>query len=83
MKSEELHIQITEAGSVKVALTFKAKVAEHLTDLIPPDLLPKIEAQGLDLEKITQEIIASNFEPQDIFCLELPEHQKSVRVWLK
>lgn len=81
IKSKHLRLVVTERGREKVSLTFKARVARLLPDMITEDLQARLDAQSIDVHKITDRIVAGGFEPGVAF--ELVDSEKSVRVWLE
>ncbi len=81
MKSEKLCIKVMRDGETKVLLTFGAHVAEHLSDLVPDDLLPTLRKRNVDIDAIADEAVRSDFAPGGLF--ELFEGEKHIRVWLE
>lgn len=80
MKSESLHIQVSESGCTKVALTFSAEAAEHLAQLIPMDYREKVRQHDINLQEIADRARATGYRAGPLF--DLHEGTKSVRVWL-
>lgn len=81
IKSRHLRLVVTERGREKVSLTFKARVARMLPDMITDDLQVRLDAKSIDVQAITERIVAGGFEPGVAF--ELLDSDKSVRVWLE
>ena len=81
MKSKSLRIRVSENKRMKVDLTFGARCAENLSDLIPPELQEKLRQRSIDIDETVRKVVASDFEPMELFQLE--EGSKSVRVWLE
>ncbi len=80
-KSSLLRIRVTENNRTKVELTFGARAAEDLPDLIPPDLEAKLAQRSIDVHQITRKVVANEFAPAELFRLDEPN--KCVRVWLE
>lgn len=80
MKSESLHILVREAAQTKISLTFDAKAADHLEELVPRDLKETLSRRCIDLSAVVERARGSNYEPGNLFSWE--EGNKSVRVWL-
>ena len=81
MLADSLRIRVTEWGKDRVALAFSAAATDHLADLIPPDLGPKLKARGIAIPTIVDRAKASHYAPGELFCLE--DGPKQVRVWLE
>lgn len=81
MPAKSLRVRVVEAGQRKVDLTFKAAMAERLAELMPPELLDKVQAQGLDVSAIALQAVQGDFAPGELF--QLTEGAKQVRVWLE
>jgi len=79
--SESLNIRVTEKGKEKVSLIFKAQAAENLPYILPVDLKEKLVARSIDIKKIADRVVRSNFKPGKLFCFD--EGQKKIRGWLK
>jgi hypothetical protein len=80
MKSTQIHIQVLESGQEIVSLRLPMTALENLSDLMPEKVLQKIHEDKLDLEKISKDVIASDFKPQDLFKMQVNE--RSYRVWI-
>lgn len=80
MKSESLHIQVSESGCTKVALTFSAEAAAHLAQLIPVDYRERVRRHDINLHEIADRARSTGYPPGPL--LDLQEGSKSVRVWL-
>lgn len=76
-----LRVRVMDGGRQKVELTFRAAMVEHLADLIPEELGPRLDQRGIDLEAIAAASVARGIAPQALF--ELDEGDKLVRVWLE
>jgi hypothetical protein len=79
--SQYLRVRVEDAGTVRVNLTFKARLAESLPDLIPPELEDQLRARCLDVAAIAAAAVARNFAPGELFTLR--EGTKQIRVWLE
>jgi len=81
VKSRNLRIRVEEHGRLKAEVTFAAAAAANLPELIPEEIEPKLAQRGIDLGKVTGELITSHFAPGEVFKLE--DGSKSFRVWLE
>jgi hypothetical protein len=76
-----LRIQVIESGRPEVDITFRARAATFLHELLPGDLGPKLTARGIDIRTIEKEVVNSGFAPGELFSLS--EDEKRIRVWLE
>jgi hypothetical protein len=81
VQARYLRVRVQEADQVRVDLTFNAAVAEHLADLIPPDLEGKLRERCVDVSKIAADAVERQFAPGELF--QLQDGSKLVRVWLE
>ncbi|HET8761138.1 MAG TPA: AarF/ABC1/UbiB kinase family protein [Nitrospiria bacterium] len=81
MKSERLRVRIVDAGATLVDLTFRARAAEHLPDLLPEELRSTLDQRAIDVAGIAGAAVAREFQPGDLF--ELEEGERRIRVWLE
>jgi ABC1 atypical kinase-like domain len=65
--STRLHIHVTVGGETRVKLTLPAACAGDLQSLVDPDLLPQIEATGVNLNNLSQYAVNSGFAAMDLF----------------
>jgi hypothetical protein len=72
---------VQEGGQTRVDLTFNAPLAEHLLDLVPPELEEKLRERSLDVSRIAADAVQSDFAPGELFVL--IDGSKQVRVWLE
>jgi predicted unusual protein kinase regulating ubiquinone biosynthesis (AarF/ABC1/UbiB family) len=79
--SRHLRVAVWDEGQPRVNLTFKAALAESLSDLIPDDVAAKLLARGLDVRQIADEAVRCRFAPGELF--QLREASKLVKVWLE
>lgn len=80
-EARHLRILVTENGSEKAQITFRAIAAENLRDLMPDDLIPKLEERDIDIDRISKEARDSGYTRGVLF--ELEESLKRIRVWLE
>jgi hypothetical protein len=80
MKSDTLHILVTEAGETKISLTFGAGAADSLASLVPIELRDKLHQRQIDLPAIAAEAQRTDYAPGELFALH--DGAKTVRVWL-
>ncbi len=78
--SECLRVRVTDGGQEVVSLAMPAQQVAELADLIPPDVLPRIEATGVDVATIARNACLSGLVPQDLF--ETTCGTRTYRVWL-
>jgi predicted unusual protein kinase regulating ubiquinone biosynthesis (AarF/ABC1/UbiB family) len=81
MAATTLRLRVLRDGEQTVQLSFAATAAGHLEDLIPQELVGSLRDRGIDLRQLADGIVASGYEPRDLFTLE--EDGKTVRVWLE
>jgi len=80
MSSTQIHIQVMEGNQEVVSLRLPMTALDNLSDLMPDKVAQKIHEQGLDLAKISENVVASGFKPQDLFKMEM--NNRSYRVWI-
>lgn len=76
-----LRVRVSEGGRTKVDLTFRAAMVEHLADLIPDELQPKLEELRIDVPELARTAVERGVVPGALFCLD--EEGKEIRVWLE
>jgi hypothetical protein len=81
MAAQHLRVRVINAGKVKVDLTFPARAAATLPDLVSGDLAGRLAERGIDPAKLAVDAVASGFAPRDLF--DMNEGEKQVRVWLE
>jgi predicted unusual protein kinase regulating ubiquinone biosynthesis (AarF/ABC1/UbiB family) len=81
MKSDTLHIRVSEAGKTKVSLVFSAAATDNLADLVPLDLKPRLEARGICLRTLSEKARATDYAPAELFSMD--EGDRNIRVWLE
>jgi hypothetical protein len=80
MKSNALHIQVTESSQTKVALTFDAGATDYLADLVPGELRERLQQRRINLKTIADDARQRDYAPGDLFTL--VDGNRTVRVWL-
>lgn len=80
VKSDALHIQVTEANQTRVALTFGAAATDYLPDLVPIELRERLQQRAIDLKAIAEDARRRDYPPGELFTL--VDGAKTVRVWL-
>ena len=80
-QAKSLRVQVTKMGRTTVSVTFKARLAEDLDELMPDDVLEHLQERNIDIEAIRDEAVRSGFAPADLF--ELSQDEKTIRVWLE
>ena len=81
MKSKSLLIRVSEGKQTRVKLTFPASAVENLIDLVPAEMVSKLERRNIDVGQIARDAVATDFEPGELF--QMQEGAKCVRVWLE
>ena len=81
MKTEFLHIRVTEAAETHIELTFCASLTEHLPRLFPKTIHEKLKRGAIDLAKVAALAQENGYVPGDLFCFE--DGPKLLRAWLE
>ena len=79
--AEHLRIRVSQQGETRVQLTFPARAVENLADLMGEELLARIQAQGIQLAQIAEQVRQSDYAPGPLF--ELTTGDKRAAVWLE
>lgn len=79
--ARHLRIRVSKPDGTRVELTFGAAATAHLPGLVPPEVLPRLTARGLDVEALTAAALARQCAPGPLFDLAEPERE--MRVWLE
>jgi hypothetical protein len=81
-EATSLRLTVVRGQTKTVDLSFPAVSARWLLDLIPNEVVRKIEASGVLLEDIQKRLASSEkLTPQKIFMLEEPN--RTIHVWLE
>lgn len=80
MKSQSLHIRVSEGDVTRVDLTFGAAATDCLPDLVPGELRRTLADRCIHLEDISAGARRRDYAPGDLFLYE--EGDRKVRVWL-
>lgn len=75
-----LRIRVSEGSREKVSLSFPARCAEDLEEMMDDALLVRLKEKRIDLKKISGRAAATGLVPQELFRID--DELKSVRVWL-
>jgi hypothetical protein len=81
MKSECLHIQLTENATTHIDLTFCASLTEHLPRLLPHRVRARLEKRAIDPKAIACQASATGFAPGELF--RVTEGGCLLRAWLE
>jgi hypothetical protein len=81
MAATSLRLRVLRHGEQVVQLSFAATAVGHLRDLVPVEILERVERQGIDLRQVSERAVADGYQPGEIFVLD--EDDKTVRVWLE
>ncbi len=74
-------IEVRESGALKARLRFTLKALSNLAELMPDDLLKKLEAQQIYPQVLADKCIQDGYPSGLLFQFE--EQPKQVRVWLE
>ena len=81
MKSECLHIKVTENAITQIDLTFCASLTEHLPRLLPQRVQARLKKRAIDPKAIACHACATGFAPGELFCVS--EGKRLLRAWLE
>ncbi len=81
MKSECLHIQVTENATTHIDLTFCASLTEHLPRLLPRQVQASLKRRSIDPKAIAGHAQAAGFAPGELF--RMTDGSKLLRAWLE
>lgn len=81
MKSESLHIQVTENATTHIDLTFCASLTEHLPRLLPYQIRARLKKRSIDPKAIACQASATGFAPGELF--RVTEGTRLLRAWLE
>ncbi len=80
--AKHLKIKVSQQGQTKVQLAFSRSSIERIEEIIPPEILTRIQQRKIDLGQIVEEVRKNQYQPQALFHIEL-EKGKQVEVWLE
>jgi hypothetical protein len=75
---KRLLVRVTDDGRMKVQVTFGAGVTEGLADLVPDEVVPLLDARGIDAAAIGRDAIERGLPRGELFALD--EGARTVRV---
>ncbi len=78
-----MRIEVRRDGVQKVSLTLPASAVENLEDMIEPEITERITERSLDLKEIIRSARRGGFAPTELFRLDEPDEQRTIRVWLE
>jgi hypothetical protein len=81
MAAKNLRVRVCAGGQTRADLTFPARAAESLADLMPEHVAMQARARGLDIDAIAQRATQAGLPAGELFSLD--EGGKQVRVWLE
>ena len=81
--AKHLRIEVRRQGVTKVSLTFPAGSIENLPALLDDDLADRIRNRGIDIHEIVRNCRRSGYAPGELFVLEEPDLERSLRVWME
>ena len=81
MKSECLHIQLTENATTHIDLTFCASLTEDLPRLLPQRVRARLKKRSIDPKAIACHASANGFAPGELF--RVTDGTRLLRAWLE
>ncbi|MCH7884644.1 MAG: hypothetical protein IIC01_05275 [Planctomycetes bacterium] len=81
--AKHLRIEVRRQGVTKVSLTFPAGSIENLPALLDDDLADRIRQRGIDIHEIVRNCRRGGYAPGELFVLEEPDQDRSLRVWME
>lgn len=81
LRSKHLRVRVNAASGTRIDLTFPARATENLEGLIPPEILPRLAARGIDAAALARAALDQACAPGPLF--ELNEPARAVTVWLE
>ena len=81
MKAESLCIEVRRDGETQVRLTFRSRVLEHLEQLLPDSVRPRLIARGIDVRGVALKALEDGAVASDLFVVS--DQAGSIRVWLE
>jgi len=81
MKSESLHIQVTENATTHIDLTFCASLTEHLPRLLPQRIQARLKKRAIDPKAVACQASATGFAPDELF--RVTDGTRLLRAWLE
>ncbi len=80
-RARRLRVRCSQDGATRVALTMRAEAAARLWEVVPPDVIQRLEQRRVDVAALGRRAEAGGFPPGELFTLE--DGTRSVRVWLE
>lgn len=80
MSATQIKIEVMEDSKQVVYMTLPVTALDNMEFLMPEKVISKIHEVGLNLNEVIQKVKATNFEPQDLFKLNI--ENRSYRVWI-
>jgi len=81
--AKHLRIEIYRGGVRKVSLTLPASSVEDLPEVMGEDVVEKVSDQDIDLDEIVRSARRNGYAPMELFRIDDPQDDKSVRVWME
>ena len=81
MASKNIKIEVTENYSLIVSMSLPITAIDNLEDLMPEKVATKITEEKINLKDIISKVKSTQFEPQDLFKLEMGN--RKYRVWIE
>lgn len=78
-----LRIEVHQDGAKKVSLTMPVAAIEELDDVLDPDVGTRIAARGVSIPTIVRNVRRSGYVPAELFTLDEPDDQRTIRVWIE
>ena len=81
MKAKHLRIEILKNNIKTIDLFLPARSVQWIIELMPDDILQKIQLSNIDLNKIQEKYIGHEICQGEVFSMNTIE--KKIRVWLE
>lgn len=81
-EAKSLRVRVIRGGATKVDLTFPARSARWLLEIMPSDVIERIRASGFAIDEMQRDLAeAKALQPRKL--VELSEPDRQVQVWLE
>lgn len=79
--ASRLRVRVDQSGRPRAQVSLNPEVVDDLVHLVPEEVLPLLEARGLDVDAIAKEARARGLTPGTLF--DLTEGDRRYRVWIE
>jgi predicted unusual protein kinase regulating ubiquinone biosynthesis (AarF/ABC1/UbiB family) len=80
MSASQIKVEVMENSEQVVYMTLPMTALDNMEFLMPEKVISKIHEAGINMKELIQKVKSTNFEPQDLFHLNID--QRSYRVWI-